>query len=110
MTALTTFLVALLLVLSIPVSQLRTVSIETSCCCPDPTKCHCPVQEGGKPGQPELRACHQTTHANIAPTLPAFAAPAVTTVISVARTIVRPTFLHSAPHGAPPPARPDAPS
>jgi hypothetical protein len=109
-TALTTFVVALLLALSVPVSQLRTVQIEQTCCCPNPAKCRCPDHRGDKPTQPELRACHQTTHTHIAPTLPAFAAPSATTVVAVAVTVAPRVFAHSAPHAAPPPIRPDAPS
>ncbi len=110
MTALTTFLVALVLAVGVPVSQLRTVRIERTCCCPDPAKCHCPDHDGTKPTQPELRACHQTTHAHVAPTLPAFAAPSVTPVMAVVVTLAPAAFAHSAPRAAPPPTRPDAPS
>ncbi len=110
MTALTTFLVALVLALSLPVSQLRTVRVEQSCCCPDPMRCRCPDHRDDKPTQPELRACHQTTHEHIAPTLPMFAAPAVALDVAAAVTVAAPSFAHPAPHSAPPPIRPDAPS
>ncbi len=108
--AVTTFVVALLLAVAVPTSQLRTVSITKSCCCPDPTRCHCPDHQKPRPGQPELRACHQTTEINVASTLPAFTSPAVMSVTPV--TVVALALLppHATPHAPPVPARPDAPS
>ncbi len=103
-------MVALVLALTVPASQLRTVTVEQSCCCPDAAKCHCPDHDGGTPGQAELRACHRTTHVTIAPTLPAFTpvAPAAlpAPVVTVAAALPRPL----SPHAPPPPARPAAPS
>ncbi|MBL0219874.1 MAG: hypothetical protein IPQ07_39165 [Myxococcales bacterium] len=108
--ALTTFVVALLLALSVPTSQLRTVSITKSCCCPDPTKCHCPDHQKSRPGQPELRACHQTTEVNVAATLPAFTRPVVMPVTEATVVGLAPLSSHAAPHAPPIRARPDAPS
>lgn len=109
-TALSTVMVALVLALSIPVSQLRTANVEHSCCCPDPAKCHCPDHDESPPGPSQLRACHRTTQITIAPTLSAFVAPVL--VPLPARTPARLTVSHAAPapHAEPPPARPDAPS
>lgn len=104
-------MVALALALAIPVSQLRTASVEQACCCPDPAKCHCPDHDDdAAPAQPQLRACHRTTHLTISPTLPMFAAPAL--AILPAPSVARLTVIHAAPapHAEPPPARPDAPS
>ena len=108
--AVTTFVVALLLALAVPTSQLRTVSITKSCCCPDPTKCHCPDHQKSKPGQPELRACHQTTQVHVAATLPAFTPPTALPVTQVTVVALAPVPSHAAPHTPPTPARPDAPS
>jgi len=102
--------VALVLALTVPVSQLRTVTVAQSCCCPDPTRCHCPDHEPSKPGQPELRACHQATHVLVAPTLPAFAAPVVAMITAPAMRAAAPVLELVSPHAAPTPARPDAPS
>jgi len=102
-------MVALVLALTVPVSQLRTATVEKSCCCPDPTKCHCPDHDG-KGTQPEMRACHQTTHVTVAPVLPVFAAPVIATLAAPRVERVTAFHLTSAPHRAPAPARPDAPS
>ncbi len=102
-------MVALVLALAMPVSQLRTVSVEQSCCCPDPTKCHCPDHDG-KSTQPQLRACHQTTQVTVAPTLPVFAAPLNFALPAPAVELVALFHASLAPHAAPPPVRPDAPS
>jgi hypothetical protein len=109
-TAISTVVVAIVLALTVPVSQLRTVSIVKSCCCPDPERCHCPDHDPGKSTQPSMRACHQTSHAIVAPHLPAFTPPAVAIAAAPARVIALVTYSISDPHGAPPPARPDAPS
>lgn len=103
-------MVALVLALAIPVSQLRTARVEQSCCCPNPARCHCPDHDPSKPTQPQLRACHQTTHITVAPTLPAFAAPAVAEVSAPVVEIVAVVLASQSPHAAPSPARPDAPS
>lgn len=103
-------MVALVLALTIPVSQLRTACVEQSCCCPDPAKCHCPDHDDSKPTRPQLRACHQTQHITVAPTLPAFTAPVIAAVPLPAVQVVAALHVTLAPHVAPSPARPDAPS
>jgi len=109
-TALSTFVVALLLVFAVPAAQLRTITVTKSCCCPDPAHCHCPDHHGSKSSQSELKACHQSSNAIVAPTLPAFAVPE--TAVAIARSVT-PVSIHPwllDPHRAPAPARPDAPS
>ncbi|MBL9016978.1 MAG: hypothetical protein JNL83_22505 [Myxococcales bacterium] len=103
-------IVALLLALTVPVGQLRTATIERTCCCPDPASCHCPDGGDAKSDQPHLKACHQDTQVHVAPVLPAFAAP-----ISAASPVVpvrTATLLHvlSSPHDPPAPPRPAGPS
>lgn len=105
-----TVAVAIVVVLSVPVSQLRTVSIVKTCCCPDPGDCHCPDHEADSSSQPSIRACHNTERAIAAPELPAFAAPAVARAVVPAVAIIAIDHVLPAPHPAPPPARPDAPS
>ncbi|HEX3763796.1 MAG TPA: hypothetical protein VHW23_34105 [Kofleriaceae bacterium] len=108
----TTVLVAILVALAVPVSQLRTVWIAKVCCCPDPDHCHCPDvgQKADPSSEPSMRPCHNTQQVMVAPQLPAFRAPAVAVAIAV--TSVTGAAEHSipAPHPAPPPVRPDAPS
>jgi hypothetical protein len=105
-----TFMVAIIVALAVPVSQLRTVTIVKTCCCPDPSDCHCPDHKTDSSQQPSIRACHNTERAIVAPELPAFRAPviAVAPVAPVAAVALAPAI--PAPHPAPPPTRPDAPS
>jgi hypothetical protein len=103
-------MVALVVALSVPISQLRTISIVTECCCPDPTFCHCPDHEPSHGPQPSMRACHRTQHETVAPTLPAFTAPALTALAAPQRALPAPQLALAAPHAPPSPARPDAPS
>ncbi len=102
--------VALVLALSIPVSQLRTARVTHACCCPDPTSCHCPDHDDTKPDQPQLKACHQTTTISVAPTLPVFSPPVPTALPAPVTALVVALHVSHAPHAAPAPARPDAPS
>ena len=68
-------MVAVVVALAVPISQLRTVAVIKSCCCPDPTNCHCPDHKTDPSQHPEMRACHNTQHTVVAPQAPAFAAP-----------------------------------
>jgi hypothetical protein len=105
-----TVLVALAVALAVPVSQLRTISIIKSCCCPDPAHCHCPDHKPDPSSQPSMRACHNTERAVVAPQLPAFSAPVVEVAVAPVLSIGTLHHASPAPHAAPPPARPDAPS
>jgi hypothetical protein len=105
-----TIVVAILVALAVPVSQLRTISIIKTCCCPDPSDCHCPDHKADPSQQPSMRACHNTERAIVAPELPAFRAPAITIAQAPAVAAARVAPPIAAPHPAPPPTRPDAPS
>jgi hypothetical protein len=109
-TWISTVVVALVVAFAVPVSQLRTISIIKSCCCPDPASCHCPDHKADSPAQPTMRACHNSERAIVAPQLPVFHPPslAIAAVPALAVAVISPLPL--APHPAPPPARPDAPS
>jgi hypothetical protein len=109
-TAASTFVVAILLGLVVPVSQLRTVSEQTECCCPDPDTCKCPDHDKDKPTQTTIKACHKTSQSFVAPVLPAFIAPAIEVASAPHVEAVPGTYVLPIPHPAPPPRRPDAPS
>jgi len=109
-TALATISVAITVALAVPVSQLRIVSVMKSCCCPDPSNCHCPDHSKTKSTESTMRACHNEQQVSVTPQMPAFEPP----VVTIASVDV-PTTTHSIdtvdePHPAPPPQRPDAPS
>jgi hypothetical protein len=105
-----TIVVAILVALAVPGSQLRTISFVKECCCPDPTNCHCPDHKPDPSSQPSMRACHNTERAIVAPELPSFTAPVVAIAAVPAVVAVAVVAAVPAPHPAPPPARPDAPS
>jgi hypothetical protein len=103
-------MVAIVVALAVPVSQLRTVAIIKTCCCPDPGNCHCPDQKPDSPSHPSMRACHNTERMIVAPELPVFRAPVVAVADVPAIAVVAVAHVIPAPHSAPPPTRPDAPS
>jgi hypothetical protein len=105
-----TVVVAIVVAFAVPVSQLRTVSVIKTCCCPDPENCHCPDQKPDSSTQPSMRACHNSERAIVAPELPAFQAPVVAIVATPAPVVIAIDHAIVAPHQAPPPTRPDAPS
>jgi len=105
-----TIVVALLVALTVPVSQLSTVSVVESCCCPDPAHCHCPHDKPDRSTQQSMRACHKQVQLNVAPTLPGFQAPAFVAVAPVVAVVETTHVALPAPHAAPAPKRPDAPS
>lgn len=105
-----TIMVAIAVAFAVPVSQLRTVQIVKSCCCPDPTNCHCPDHKTDPTPHPSMRACHNSQQVIVSPQLPAFAAPALAIADVPATAAPAPAPAIPAPHPAPPPIRPDAPS
>jgi hypothetical protein len=102
--------VALIVALAMPVSQLRTISVVKTCCCPDPSNCHCPDHDGDTSSQPSMRACHNSEQAFVAPAFPAFDAAVVAVAAAPALPAIAVAHSLLAPHPAPPPTRPDAPS
>jgi hypothetical protein len=102
--------VAIIVALAVPVSQLRTIEVIKTCCCPDPANCHCPDHKPDSSSQPMMRACHNTEREIIAPQLPAFDPPrvAILAVPAVVAVVTAPAL--PVPHPAPPPIRPAAPS
>ena len=105
-----TIVVAIIVALAVPVSQLRTVMIVKACCCPDPTNCHCPDHKADSSPQPSMRACHNTERVIVSPELPAFRAPLIAVAAAPVASVRAPAHAIPAPHPAPPPTRPAAPS
>lgn len=109
-TAASTFVVAIVLAICVPVSQLHTIGTQAECCCPDPDQCKCPDHNEDTQPQPSMRACHKTQHDFVAPVLPAFVAPAIELAIVLEPIGLEATFTHATPHPPPAPRRPDVPS
>jgi len=110
LTAIATCVVAIVVALAVPVSQLRTVDVIASCCCPDPTNCHCPDHKCDPSKPTSLGQCHRTQHEIVSPDAPAFVASPVVAIASPARASLPVIDALPAPHPAPAPARPAAPS
>ena len=103
-------LLAIAVCLTVPVSQLRTVAITTTCCCPDPAKCHCPDHKPGHSDDASMRACHKSTDAHVAPQLPSFSPPQVAIAIAAPHAAPATVALPRTPHEAPAPDEPYGPS
>ncbi len=108
--AIATFIVAIVVALAVPVSQLRTVSTTTTCCCPDPTKCHCPDEKPDHSKGPSMRACHKERHDSVGPQLPSFEPPGVAIAIAPPRSTPVVVAVVRTPHAAPVPDEPYGPS
>jgi hypothetical protein len=102
--------VAILCALAVPFGQLRTDKIVTTCCCPDPAKCHCPDHKPDHSGQSGMNACHKSSHEIVAPHAPAALHAPVSIDLAPPRMISRALFSLATPHAPPPPADPDGPS
>ena len=108
-TAATTIAIAILLALTVPVTQLRLASDQPTCCCPDPDLCKC-ADHQPEPGTPTLRACHGDGADVVRTQLPQLAAPLVSAIVRPETPTVSTALAPSLPHPAPAPRRPDAPS
>jgi hypothetical protein len=59
---------------------------------------------------PTMKTCHQSQHAIVAPTTPAFTAAPTLIAIAPPRVTAVPVVSLAAPHAAPAPSRPEAQS
>ncbi len=103
-------LCALAIALTVPVSQLQTVSVRIECCCPDPQQCHCPDHSKDHSTQPAMRACHRTQHDTVSPQAPSVDLSPVAVAIVPPRVIAPAIVALPAPHTAPLPEEPYGPS
>jgi len=99
--------------LALPAAQWQLPTTATTCCCPDPSNCHCPDEHSKQHDDrtPGARACHRDQVEFGGPSVPA-AAELATIEIStpVAAVTMIPPRPIAAPHPAPDPRRPAAPS
>lgn len=105
-----TIVVAIVCAVTVPTTQLRTRSRVTTCCCSDPSHCHCPDRKTGPGGGLAMRACHRQTSDFVAPVLPVFTPPEEVVLARAERAISLGMVPLSTPHPAPILRRPDAPS
>lgn len=105
-----TIVVAMLVAFAVPVSQLRTFTMVSRCCCPDPTDCHCPPSPCDDGKHDAMKRCHNSIADVVASATPAFVpAPLVVRAAPQRVAMLIPAPI-ARPHAAPAPTRPDAPS
>jgi hypothetical protein len=108
--ALYTLMTAVVVMLALPVSQLRTIAEKVACCCPDPSHCHCPDHKAAPTDHDSMRACHKTAELFASPTVPEFTPPVITMAIAPAPIASAIAHLLPDPHEPPSLARPRGPS
>jgi hypothetical protein len=108
--ALYSMLVAVIVMITVPVSQLRTIAVRTECCCPDPSRCHCPDHETGPAGQTSIKACHKSSDIVVGSSASEVVAAPPVVVDAPALRVAAAEHILSSPHAPPSPARPPAPS
>jgi hypothetical protein len=102
-------LVAAIVVVALPIVQLPQTFM--TCCCPDPSDCHCPKESGARDlGTPTMRACHHEAFTIVNPAAPAFVATRLALPSRGAPRLAPPLAVARDPHQAPDPRRPSAPS
>ena len=101
---------AMLVMVAVPVSQLRTISVRVECCCPNPARCHCPEHATPFSGQASMKACHKSSEVVAGTLLPEFQAPRALTMHEPPRRIAIVQVPLRSPHAPPSPARPPRPS
>jgi hypothetical protein len=104
-------LVTLIVSVASPIVRLVHASTRVTCCCPDPTTCHCPDHEEGEgDGQDRIKACHGTSDPLTSSVFPDVVTPsrlALTIEAPPARAI---RFSHASPHAPPELERPRGPT
>ncbi len=105
-----TLVVAVLLALAVPVSQLRTFTFVTTCCCPDPADCHCPPAPVDDGKHDAMKRCHNLMQDLVGAVTPAFVPLALAVAPRPERIAAVLATPIANPHAPPAPARPDAPS
>jgi len=66
-------MVAVIVILAVPVTQLRLVTVTHQCCCPDPDNCHCP-EDKDAPSDTSIKACHESNVIVASASAPVFVA------------------------------------
>ncbi len=103
-------IVGVIVMLAIPVSQLRLVSVRVECCCPDPDQCKCPDHSKGLVGKTKIEACHKTRDAITSPATEMFSVPDIAVIDVPDVHVATVEFIASNPHEPPSPERPRGPS
>lgn len=103
-------MVAVVLALAVPVSQLRTYRVVETCCCPNPAHCHCPPDKPDHSGMPVIRTCHKSSQVLASPHAPSFTPTEVALAAPASRAATTQIAAPAAPKPAPAPDEPYGPS
>ena len=103
-------IIAILMMLALPVANLRTFDDRPTCCCPDPAVCKCPAHHGLHTTQPVMKSCHKSAPRIVVPPLPSYAATDLALLVPPVSREALVIATISTPHEPPAPRRPDAPS
>lgn len=103
-------IVGVLVMIALPVSQLRLATIRVECCCPDQDHCKCPDHGKHTPGQPTMQACHKKGEAIASGSSAELSIPQIAGIDVPAMQVVHVAFVISEPHEPPTLPRPPRPS
>ena len=107
--ALYTIMVAVIVMLALPVSQLRLFTVQHECCCPDPDNCHCPTDKDA-PTDTSMKACHSSTEIIASAAAPMFVAQPFAEVVRPTTPVATAEIQLPEPHAPPMLDRPRGPS
>jgi hypothetical protein len=105
-----TTILAIVVAVIVPVSSLKLVGTVATCCCPDPSDCHCPHDKQPSDQSPAMRTCHRVDTTFVTPDLPGFEPAHHEPATAPARVVASVSFAIDPPHAAPSLERPAAPS
>jgi hypothetical protein len=108
--ALYSFMVAVTVMLAVPISQLRMVTVRTACCCPDPDNCHCPDHGKHTPGKTSIKACHKNSEITTSAAAPELIPPLRVAIEMPPLRVAEIAIPLGQPHEPPSPERPSGPS
>ena len=108
--ALYTLMTAVVVLLALPIAQLRTVAEKVACCCSDASHCHCPDHEAPASDHDSMRACHKTAEVLASPTVSDFTPPVIAMAIAPAPVASAIAHVLPDPHEPPSLERPRGPS
>jgi hypothetical protein len=107
--ALYSIMVAVIVILAVPVTQLRLVTVTHQCCCPDPDNCHCP-EDKVAPRDTSMKACHESNEIIASASAPVFVAQPGVDVEGPVTPTAHAEIVLPAPHATPTLDRPRGPS
>ena len=108
--ALYTLMTAVVVLLALPTSQLRTIAEKVACCCGNEAHCHCPDHKAPPSDDDSMRACHKTAELLASPTAPELTPPVIAMAIAPAPVASAIAHVLPDPHAPPSLERPRGPS